>query len=344
MATAPNGIARDLAGLLGEGHVLEVPAGSEYNRDLSRRRGVEGRADAVALPGSPEEVAALVAWCYEHDVPLIPRGGGTGLTGGAVPTEGGVVCSLERLRRVRELEPGLWRMLPEAGVPTREVQRLAREHGLIFAPDPGAAEQSQIGGNVATNAGGPHALKYGVTGAWVAGLEVVLAPGELLDVGGWAAKDVAGYDLRSLLIGSEGTLGVITAVRLRLLPAPAAAIALVVFLRSRAEGCAAIEELLGSGLRPSVLDFLDGQALALLAASYPGAGGDSTDRVPAGAGFALIVEVDGSARRGEGPGAGGAPDARRTRRSRSRSPATRRRCGAGATASTGCSRACGARR
>ena len=105
---------------------------------------------------------------------------------------------------------------------TRDVQRLARENGLFFAPDPGAAEQSQIGGNVATNAGGPHALKYGVTGAWVAGLEAVLAPGELVQVGGWAGKDVAGYDLKSLLVGSEGTLGVITAVRLRLLPAPEA--------------------------------------------------------------------------------------------------------------------------
>ena len=184
-----------------------------------------------------------------------------------------MVCSLERLRRVRELDPSLWRMFPEAGVRTREVQRLAREHGLFFAPDPGAAEQSQIGGNVATNAGGPHAVKYGVTGSWVAGMEVVLAPGELVDIGGWAAKDVSGYDLRSLLIGSEGTLGIITAVRLRLLPAPAAALPLVLFLDGREEGCAAIAQILGSGLRPSVLDFLEGEAVTLLAPSYPGSPG-----------------------------------------------------------------------
>ncbi len=141
----------------------------------------------------------MLAWCYEHDVALVARGGGSGLVGGAVPMQGGVVCSMERLRAVRELEPELWRMEVEAGVSTRHVQRLARENGLMFAPDPGAAEQSQIGGNVATNAGGPHALKYGVTGAWVSGLEVVLAPGELVDLGGWARKDVAGYDLKSLL-------------------------------------------------------------------------------------------------------------------------------------------------
>src|SRR6185312_1929205 len=108
-----------------------------------------------------------------------------------------------------------------------------RENGLFFGPAPGAAEQAQIGGNVATNAGGPHALKYGVTGAWVTGLEAALAPGELVALGGWIRKDVAGYDLKDLLIGSEGTLGIVTAVRLRLLPAPESTIAMVAFLRNR---------------------------------------------------------------------------------------------------------------
>lgn len=160
----------ELSRLIGAEHVLVPDADSPYNSDATRRCGVVGRADAVALPGGADEVAAVVRWCYAHDVPIVPRGGGTGLVGGAVPSEGGVVLSLQRLRAVRELEPGLWRIFPEAGVRTRDVQRLARENGLMFAPDPGAAEQSQIGGNVATNAGGPHALKYGVTGAWVTGL------------------------------------------------------------------------------------------------------------------------------------------------------------------------------
>jgi FAD/FMN-containing dehydrogenase len=285
----------ELSRIVGAEHLLQAPADSPYNRDAARRRGVEGRAEAVVLPGSAAEVEAVVRWCYEHDVAIVPRGGGTGMMGGAVATQGGVVCSLERLRRVRELEPALWRMLPEAGVSTRHVQRLARENGLFFGPDPGAAEQSQIGGNVATNAGGPHALKHGVTGAWVAGVEVVLAPGELVEIGGWVAKDVAGYDLKSLLVGSEGTLGVITAVRLRLLPAPEAAIALVVFLRTRAEGCAAIGTVFAAGLRPSVLDFLDGEALAIAAGGYPGDGtAADAGTVPAGAGFVLIVELDGS--------------------------------------------------
>lgn len=289
-------VVRELSRLIGAEHVLHAPVGAPYDRDAGRRRGVDSKADAVAMPGSAEEVAAVVAWCYEHDVPIVARGGGTGMMGGAVATHGGVVLSMERLRGMREREPELWRMFPEAGVSTRHVQRLARENGLMFAPDPGAAEQSQIGGNVATNAGGPHALKYGVTGAWVAGLEVVLAPGEIVKVGGWAAKDVAGYDLRSLLVGSEGTLGLITAVRLRLLPAPEEALCTVVFLRSRAEGCEAIETVLGAGLRPSVLDFLDGETMRIMRAAYAAAMGSSTGAadVPAEAGFALVVEVDGS--------------------------------------------------
>ena len=286
-------LSRELSGLIGAEHVIAAPpAGSPYNSDASRRRGVEGRADAVALPGSAQQVADVVRWCYEHDVAIVARGGGTGLVGGAVPSEGGVVLSLERLRTVRELAPELWRIEPEAGVHTRDVQRLARENGLFFAPDPGAGEQSQIGGNVATNAGGPHALKYGVTGAWVAALEAVLAPGELVQLGGWARKDVAGYDLKDLMIGSEGTLGVITSVRLRLLPAREATIALVVLVGERADGCAAMLDVLAAGIEPAALDFADAQTLELVARGYPG-------ELPPGAGFALLIEVDGRAQEAE---------------------------------------------
>ena len=294
----------ELARLVGVEHVLDAPPDSPYNSDSARRRGLVGRADAVVVPGDADEVTEVVRWCYAHDVPIVARGGGTGLLGGAVPVRGGVVVSLERLRRVRELEPAWWRIYPEAGVSTRDVQRLARENGLFFGPDPGAPEQSQIGGNVATNAGGPHALKYGVTGAWVAGLEVVLAPGELVHVGGWARKDVAGYDLKSLLIGSEGTLGVITAVQLRLRPAPEARVALVVFLPSDGTGggivaargdavgtadagCASMLDLIAAGIEPAALEFLDAATLAHVAAGYPG-------ELPDGAGFALLIELDGT--------------------------------------------------
>ena len=279
----------ELARLLGAEHVFAPvgPGEARYEQDATSARGLRGHADLVVRPGSAAEVAAVLALCYEREVVLIPRGGGTGLAGGAVPLGGGVVCSLERLRAVRALEPALWRMHVEAGLSTRDVQRLARENGLCFPPDPGASEQSQIGGNVATNAGGPHAFKYGVTGNWVTGLEAAIAPGELIEVGGPYRKDVGGYDLRSLLIGSEGTLGIITAVHLTLMPAPQEALALVAFQASAAEGCAAILDVLAAGVQPAALDFIDGEALALAAGTYPG-------EVPGGARFALLAEVDGT--------------------------------------------------
>src|SRR2546425_2346526 len=138
---------------------------------MTEARGLSGRADAVALPRSAEEVTEVVAWCYQHGIAIVPRGGGTGYAAGAVPLDGGVVLSLERLERVRSFDPLLWRIHVQAGLRTGELRRMAREGGLLFPPDPGAAEQSQIGGNISTNAGGPHALKDGVTGAWGMGLE-----------------------------------------------------------------------------------------------------------------------------------------------------------------------------
>ena len=268
---------RELSALIGPEYVLEVPAGSEYNRDLSRRRGVEGRADAVALPGSPEEVRALLAWCYEHDIPITPRGGGTGLTGGAAPVEGGVVCSLERLRQVREIDPSLWRMFPEAGVRTREVQRLAREHGLFFAPDPGAAEQSQIGGDAATNAGGPQRSSTG-DGSWVAGTGGRAGARGARGRRRLAAKDVSGYDLREPADRLRGHAW----DRDRRAPAAAAGArshpAAGAVPRQRDEGCAAVERSSGSGLRPSVLDFLEGEAVTPLAPPYPGARASAAKR------------------------------------------------------------------
>ncbi|HEV2998830.1 MAG TPA: FAD-linked oxidase C-terminal domain-containing protein [Solirubrobacteraceae bacterium] len=283
-------LARELARIVGPEHVLTGPASAPYEHDATLARGLRGRADAVVRPADPEQVAEVLRWSYAHGVPIVPRGGGTGLAGGAVPIDGGIVCALERLTRVRELEPGLWRMHVEAGLRTREVQRLARENGLSFPPDPGAAESSQIGGNLATNAGGPHAFKHGPTGAWVTGLEAAIAPGELISLGGPQRRDVAGYDLKSLLVGSEGTLGIITAVRLRLLPAPEARRALLAFHRDLPTGCEALLAVLASGLEPAALDFIDAAALEILATGKP----EGSPRAPAGAGFALLIDLEGS--------------------------------------------------
>ena len=285
MSVAPASVERALRDRFGAEVVSEgVPAA--YLADATEARGLSGHADAVVLPRHAEEVAEVVAWCYEQGVPITPRGGGTGFAGGAVPF-GGVVLGLERVRRIRSLDPLVWRMEAEAGVTTADVRRLARENGLLFPPDPGAAEQSQIGGNVATNAGGPHAFKYGVTGDWVTGVEVVVAPGELVRVGGPIRKDVAGYDLGSLVVGSEGTLGVITAVWLRLAPAPEAAAPIVSVHSGTAAGCDALARVLGSGLPVAALEYLDGETLQRSAASFPVALDEG--------GFLVLTEVDGSA-------------------------------------------------
>ncbi len=263
-----------------------APTGA-YLADLMGR-GLSGRADAVVLPSSTEEVRAVVAWAYANEVPITPRGGGTGLAGGAIPLDGGIVLSLERLNAVRQFDPLLWRMHVEAGVTTGDVQRLARESGLRFPPDPGAAELSQIGGNIACNAGGPHAFKYGVTANWVTGIEAVVPPGETISVGGPIRKDVAGYDLKSLLIGSEGTLGIVTAAWLKLTPAPELELPVVGFYGSSRDGIAAIERILGSGVLPAAIEYLDGVTLSFAGGSFPFG-------LPDGAAFMVVSEADGSA-------------------------------------------------
>jgi glycolate oxidase subunit GlcD len=286
-ATAPKSLARELKALLGEDAVLPGTTRA-YLSDATESRNLKGRADAIALPQNAGQVAETVRWCYEHDVPLIPRGGGTGFTGGAVPLDGGVVLSLERLNKLRHLDPGLWRAAAEAGMITADLRRRARENGLFYPPDPGSAEQSQLGGNIATNAGGPHAFKYGVTGAWITGLEVVLAPGELVRLGGPIRKDVAGYDLKSLLIGSEGTLGIVTAAWVKLIPAPEATLPLAAIYPDAETGCAAIESAYASGVMPAALEYLDAGAVRATKGAFP-------VNIPDDGHFMVIADADGSA-------------------------------------------------
>jgi glycolate oxidase subunit GlcD len=274
----------NLADVLPAESIVE-PKG-RYLADLMGR-GVQGTADAVVLPSSADEVAAVMRWCYENDVPLTARGGGTGLAGGAIPVMGGVVIGFERLNRVRQFDPLLWRIHVEAGVTTGDIQRLARENGLRFPPDPGAAEISQIGGNIACNAGGPHAFKYGVTGHWVTGIEAVIPPGEVVTLGGPIRKDVAGYDLKSLLVGSEGTLGLVTAAWLRLVPAPELELPVIGLYRDAEAGISAIERVLASGVVPAAIEYLDGVTLSFAGEAYPFG-------LPPDAAFMVITEADGA--------------------------------------------------
>jgi glycolate dehydrogenase FAD-linked subunit len=269
------------------GITVAAPQAHHLHDVGSELRGIRGSSSAVILPRDAEQVQEAVACCYARDLPIVSRGGGSGLAGGAVPEGGAVVLDLSGLDRFRSFEPEQLRMHVEAGVRTSEVQRRARENGLLFPPDPGAAEQSTIGGNVATNAGGPHAFRYGSTGAWVNEIEAVIANGERIVVGGPSRKWVEGLDLKSLLVGSEGVLGVITAIRLRLAPAPEAAFPVVAVFASEQEGCAAVQGLVASGIACSVLDFADADAFGPLRDSL------GAESVPAG--FLLLMEVDGSA-------------------------------------------------
>ena len=285
-------LQRDLRALAGDAAVLD-PGTPAYLADATESRAIRGRADAVVLPADAAQVAAVVAFCHRRGLAVVPRGGGTGYAGGAVPVDGGVVVGLERLDAIHALEPAHWRAHVGAGVITATLQRRARESGVFYPPDPGAAEASQLGGNLATNAAGPHSFKYGVTRAWVTGVEAVLAPGERVRFGGPVRKDVGGYDLAGLLVGSEGTLGIITAAWLRLVPAPEAQLPVLAAFPDLETGCAAIASVFATGLQPATLEYLDGATLraAADAGLPPGVAPD--------AGLMVIAEADGCAAEAE---------------------------------------------
>jgi len=222
---------------------------------------------AVVLPGQPlcvvsarttDEVVATMGWASQYGVPVVPRGGGTSLAGGAAAIDGCVVLSLIRMNAILEMDPADEFAVAEAGVMNADLDRAAAVHGLMYAPDPSSYEISTIGGNLATNAGGLRCVKYGVTRDAVLGLEVVLADGRVLRTGRRTVKGVAGYDLTSLFVGSEGTLGVITSATLRLRPRPAAAPAtLAASFPSFAAAARAVTAILRARLQPSLLELLD---------------------------------------------------------------------------------------
>lgn len=295
---AARGLERDLRAILPGEAILPARRFGPYCHDATIQRGLRGEPQAVVCPQEPGQVGALVRYCERQALPLVPRGGGTGLAGGSTPLAGGIVVSTERLRMVAADRQEPATLVVGAGLRTAEVHRLARERGLLFAPDPGAASISTIGGNVATNAGGPHALRYGRTGAFVCGLEVALGGGERAWIGEGDRRERSGLDLPALLVGSEGTLGVICAVRLRLLAAPQSARTWFALYATRGQAQSVLDLVLACGLQPSLLDFIDGRTLVAAAAGFPdrqllapllGAGGQQR----ACGAVALVVELDG---------------------------------------------------
>src|SRR5262252_6371009 len=211
-------LARRLRDAVGDAFVrTDDTSRMAYGTDALRR----GRpADVVVLPGTTAEVSAVALACHETGTPLVPRGGGTGYTGGSVPTRGGVVVSLERMNRILEIDEGNLLAVVQPNVITGDLQDAVEKVGLFYPPDPASLRHSVIGGNVAECAGGPRAFKYGVTKQFVLGLEAVLPTGEVIRTGGKVVKNVVGYDLTHLLVGSEGTLAILTEIILRLIPKP----------------------------------------------------------------------------------------------------------------------------
>lgn len=257
----------------------------DYGRDESPLPQFHRPACAV-LCTSTAEVAAVLRICAEREVPVTPRGAGSGMVGGALPIAGGVVLSTERMQRIKDIDDKSLLAVVEPGVITGKLQEAVEAQDLFYPPDPASLEFCSIGGNAATNAGGPRAFKYGVTREYVLGLEVALMGGEVLRCGRRTAKGVTGYDLVAGFVGTEGTFGVITELTLKLLPRPpAAATVLAVFPDAAAAG-AAIESILRGGLRPRVLELLDRASIETVRPK-------SRYRFPANAGALVLIEVDG---------------------------------------------------
>src|SRR5271168_4983872 len=252
-------VLADLIAELPEGMVVTDPAITESYRQDRAQDPSAGKPMAVVRPLRTEDVQTVLRWATQHRVPVVPRGAGSGLSGGATALDNGIVLSTERMRDIT-VDPVTRTAVCQPGLFNAEVKKAVAEYGLWYPPDPSSFEICSIGGNIATNAGGLCCVKYGVTTDYVLGMQVVLADGTAVRLGGPRLKDVAGLSLTKLFVGSEGTLGVVTEVTLRLLPAQNAS---SVVVASFASVEAAVDAVLGvsARLRPSMLEFMDSVAI-----------------------------------------------------------------------------------
>lgn len=283
-------IAAQLAAIVGPRNLIyaEPERMADYAHDESFAVERQYMPEAVVKPASAAEISAIMQLANRERIPVTPRGAGSGLSGGAVAVFGGILLSVERMNRILEIDLENLAAVVEPGVVTNELSEAVRAHGLFYAGYPMSVELCFIGGNVAENAGGGRAVKYGVTGRYVLGLEVVLPTGEIVQFGGKRLKDVTGYDLVHLMVGSEGTLGVFTKIILRLLPAPVASAVLLAPFADAHTAIHAVPRLIQAGqLVPSAVEFMDEAAMRL---SYE----FTQEKLPHRAARALLlIEVDG---------------------------------------------------
>lgn len=277
-------IVQQLRAIVGDKWVLTTPEDLVcYGYDASW---LMARAGVVVLPGCTAEVAEVVRLANRERVPIVARGAGTGMSGGSIPDDSSIVLGVTRMNSVKEIDLVNLVAVVEPAVITADLQAQVEAHRLYYPPDPASLKQSTIGGNVAEGAGGPRCLKYGTTKDYVLGLEVVLPTGEVIRTGGKLMKDVTGYNLTQLFVGSEGTLGVITEVILRLIPMPEAKRTAMAIFPRLDDATQTVTNILGAGILPSTIEIMDSTTIRVVE-EYLQMG------LPVDAGAILIVEVDG---------------------------------------------------
>ena len=273
---------------------LEKIVGPEHitDRDTDRQSyaydatQIQAWPEGVVFPRTTDEVAAIVRLANTYQFPLVPRGAGSGMSGGSVPIQGGVVLVLLRMNRIINIDVSNLLAVAEPGVITRDLQLAVEAQGLFYPPDPSSSHFSTLGGNLAECAGGGRAVKYGVTRDYVLGLEVVLPTGEIIKTGVRTAKGVVGYDLTRLLVGSEGTLGIITQMVLKLIPLPEARQTILTFFDQMDLAARSVVEIFQSRILPAILEFMDHASIACVE-EYLHLG------LPTDAQAMLLIEVDG---------------------------------------------------
>ena len=278
-------LVEELRGVVGSGRILTSPEDLiVYENDGLKI--LRGKPYAVVLPNSTEEVSRIVKLCDRAKVPFIPRGAGTSLSGGANPAEGGVIIAFSKMDRILSVDTQNRYAVVEAGLVNAWLSRAVSRDGLHFAPDPSSQMACTIGGNVAHNAGGPHTLKYGVTTNHVLGLEVVLPNGEVVQLGG-TTLDTIGYDLVGVMVGSDGTLGIITKAIVKLTPIPEGVKTFFASFKSMEDASSAVSSVIASGIIPAAIEMMDKLSISAIEASIHAAG------YPLDAGAVLLIEIDG---------------------------------------------------
>jgi glycolate oxidase len=278
-------VLKELAAIVGPAHLFTGPEELVvYSYDATRTASLPA---AVARPATAGEVSQILLLANGQHFPVIPRGAGTGMSGGSVPVRGGLVLSFERMNRILEIDERNRMAIVEPGVITGDLQREAEARGLFYPPDPASQQFCTLGGNIAECAGGLRAVKYGVTRDYVLGLEVVLPTGEIIKTGSRTLKSVAGYDLTRLIIGSEGTLGVVTKIIVRLLPQPESVETLSAFFPDIRSAGLAVAKISAGPILPRALELIDSGALRAVETYLK-------EDVSRGAGAMVLAEVDGS--------------------------------------------------